>query len=287
MKGPSGRGWWMGALGLFAVLLVLWVAAAVRLSAAAAAPSDLMTSLRSRLTANYALDPGGSTVRSLRLTIFQEVLQDLGMSSDDAAGQSQAMAELMKSPVPTATARDFQGAKPFTATPTVTPVPTETPTPTPTNTPKPRPTRTKTPVPTDPPVLPTDTPVGGVDTTDPSICCIVLNPAPTGSLGVCTIDVTDLEVEDLAFSSGMKLGEIYIKYEKAGMGNWQPTNLSMTSGGFVSGPGSDWRGHFAGSFTIHGLGVGDSINVAGKVEDNAGRFDHKTAGSYTLTVNCP
>jgi hypothetical protein len=287
MNGPSGRGWWMGALGLFAALLVLWVAAAVRLSAAAAAPSDLMTSLRSRLTANYAPDPGGSTVRSLRLTIFQEVLQDLGMSNEAAAGHSQEMAEQMKSPVPTATARDFQGAKPFTATPTATPVPTETPLPTATNTPKPRPTRTKTPVPTVRVVAPTDTPVGGVDTTDPNICCIALNPAPTGSLDVCTIDVIDLEVEDLAFSSGMDLGEIYIKYEKAGMGNWQTTNLSMTSGGFVAGPGSDWRGHFAGSFTIHGRVAGDSINVAGKVEDNVGRNDHKSAGSYTLTVNCP
>ena len=86
MKGPSGRGWWMGALGLFAVLLVLWVAAAVRLSAAAAAPSDLMTSLRSRLTANYAPDPGGSTVHSLRLTIFQEVCRTWGCPATTLPG---------------------------------------------------------------------------------------------------------------------------------------------------------------------------------------------------------
>ena len=90
------------------------------------------------------------------------------MSSDDAAGQSQAMAELMKSPVPTATARDFQGAKPFTATPTVTPVPTETPTPTPTNTCTPRPTATvtKTPSRTD------QHAVGSLDTTRPSAAWI-------------------------------------------------------------------------------------------------------------------
>lgn len=289
MNGPSGRRWWMGALGLFLVLLVLWIAAAIRLSAAAAAPSDLMTSLRSRLTANYAPDPGGSVVRSLRLTIFQEAMQDLGMQSDEAAGHSLEMEAQMQGPVPTATARDFEGAKPFTATPTVTLVPTETPIPTATttNTPKPRPTKTRTPAPTVAAGPPTNTPAGSLDTTDPNICCIVLSPAPTGSLGVCTISVTDLEVLDPAFSSGMDLGEIYIKYEKAGIGNWQYTSLSMTSGGFVSGPGSDWSGHFAGSFTLHGLVAGNSINVAGKVKDNAGHYDHQSAGSYTLTVNCP
>ena len=289
MQTPSGRRWLIGALGLFLVLMVLWIAAAMRLSAAAAAPSNLMTSLRSRLSANYAPDPGGSTVRSLRLSIFQEVLQDLGMSSEEAAGQSQDVERQLKTPVPTATARDFEGADPFTATPTVTPVPTETPVPTatPTKTPKPRPTKTKTPVPTVAALPPTSTPSGSLDTTDPEIEDIDLSPAPTGSLAVCTIDVTEMKIHDQAFSSGMDLSKIFIKYEKAGMGNWVETLLSMTTGDFDSGPGSDWRGHFIGSFTLSGLISGDSINVKGKVKDNAANWGYGDAGSYTLTVNCP
>jgi hypothetical protein len=130
MKEPSGRRWLVGAVGLFLVLLVVWFAAAMRISASAAVPSNLMSSLRSRLSANYAPDPAGSTVHSLRVSIFEEVLQDLGMSSDEAASQSQEIQEQLQGPVPTATARDFQGAKPLTATPTVTLTPTETPTPT-------------------------------------------------------------------------------------------------------------------------------------------------------------
>ena len=41
--------WLVGAVALFLVLMVVWVAAAVRISASAAAPSSLMSSLRSRL----------------------------------------------------------------------------------------------------------------------------------------------------------------------------------------------------------------------------------------------
>jgi hypothetical protein len=286
MKQPSGRRWLVGAVGLFLVLLVVWFAAAMRISASAAAPSNLMSSLRSRITANYAPDPVGSTVHSLRLSIFEEVLQDMGMSGGEAASQSQVIQEQLQGPVPTATARDFQGAKPHTATPTQTPLPTETPTPTVTNTLRPRPTRTKTPVPTA--VPPTNTPLPpSVDIADPQICCINLNPAPTGSLGVCTIAVTDLEAYDPAFSSGINLSGVFIEYKKAPMGPWQPTPLSKTSGDFVAGPGSDWSGHFDGSFTIHGLVAGDSINVKGLVTDNAGHSGINPAGTYTLTLDCP
>ncbi len=150
MKEPSGRRWLVGAVALFLVLMVVWVAAAVRISASAAAPSSLMSSLRSRLSANYAPDAGGSSVRSLRLSIFQEVMQDLGLSGDEAAAESRRIEAGMQGPVPTATARDFDGAEPLTATPTKTPVPTHTPTPTATatRTPRPTPTKTKTPAPT-------------------------------------------------------------------------------------------------------------------------------------------
>jgi hypothetical protein len=300
MQEPSGRRWLIAAVGLFLVLLVVWIAAAVRISASAAAPSSLMSSLRSRLSANYSPDPAGNTVRSLRLSIFQEALQDLGMSSDEAATHSQAMQAEMQAPVPTATARDFQGAKPLTATPTVTPIPTQTPTPTATvtRTPRPTPTKTKTPEPTAVALIPTKTAAptavapmptntpSEADTQEPGIWSVVLSPAPSASLDVCVISVTDMEIRDPAFSLGMRLSEIYIKYEKAGVGNWQPTLLSMTTGDFVSGPDSEWRGHFNGSFTLNGLASGDSINVMGKAKDNAGHWGDQDAGSYMLAVDC-
>jgi hypothetical protein len=272
----------MGALGLFAALLVLWVAAAVRLSAAAAAPSDLMTSLRSRLTANYAPDPAGNTVRSLRLTIFQEVLQDLGMSSDDAAGQSQEMADLMKSPVPTATARDFQGAKPFTATPTVTPLPTETPVPTATSTRTPRPTATvtKTPKP------PTSTPSGSLDTTDPTICCLDLDPDPPATLSTCSFDVEELEVFDPAYSQGVDESKVFVKYSGPSTGGLIYVSLSLTSGGFSGG---DFSAKYHGTVNLTKVSDGETITVWGKVKDVAGNWsNHFLAGNYTLSgVNCP
>jgi len=284
MKGPSGRRWWMGALGLFASLLVLWVAAAVRLSASAAAPTDLMTSLRSRLTANYAPDPGGSSVRTLRLTIFQEVLQDLGMSSAAAAGQSQEMAELMKSPVPTATARDFEGAKPFTATPTATPVPTETPTPTATKTrtPKPTATVTKTPKP------PTATPSGGMDTTDPTICCMDLNPDPPTILMACSFDVEELEVFDPSFSAGIAASDVFVKYYSPSLGNWIPTPLSLKFGGFTGGPGSDFSATYDGTVSLHDVITGDDVSVKGMVTDLAGNGPvYFALADYTMGIDCP
>jgi len=290
MKTPSGRRWLIGALGLFLVLMVLWIAAAMRLSAAAAAPSNLMTSLRSRLSANYAPDPGGSTVRSLRLSIFQEVMQDLGMSSEEAAGESHDMAAEMQVPVPTATARDFQGSDPFTATPTVTPVPTETPVPTatPTKTPKPKPTKTKTPVPTAPPP-PTSTPSGSLDITAPAITRMDLNPAIGSTLMACTFQVNDLDVQDPAFSAGIAPGDVYAKYNGPSTGGWQYVNILLEHGGFVAGPGSDWDASYDGAVTLHNVFHGETIDIKGMVTDLAGNTTYAMPGTFTMdaSVDCP
>jgi hypothetical protein len=264
----------------------------MRLSAAAAAPSNLMTSLRSRLSANYAPDPGGSTVRSLRLSIFQEVMQDLGMSSEEAAGESQDMAAEMQAPVPTATARDFEGADPFTATPTVTPVPTETPVPTatPTKTPRPRPTKTKTPVPTDAPtsgptLVPTstNTPSTG-DTTPPMILDIDLEPDPPATLNVCTFDVDELEVSDPAFSAGIDAADAFVKYSRPSLGDYFYTALSYKSGGFEGRPGSDFHAKYHGTVTLTKVFDTETIDVYGKVKDLAGNWSAPLfVGSFRLS----
>jgi len=289
MKEPSGRRWLVGAVGLFLVLMVVWVAAAVRISASAAAPSSLMSSLRSRLSANYAPDAAGSSVRSLRLSIFQEVMQDLGMSGDEAAAESRRIEAGMQGPVPTATARDFEGAKPLTATPTKTPIPTETPVPTETvtSTPKPKPTKTKTPAPTAAAPMPTNTPSGSMDVTDPQITRFDLNPAIGGTLMSCTFQVNDLDVLDPAFSDGIDPARVYAKYDGPLTGGLQLVVIPIESGGFVSGPGSDWVASYDGPVTINNAVVGDPIDVWGKVTDLAGHTTILSAGSYTMGTACP
>jgi hypothetical protein len=286
MKEPSGRRWLVGAVGLFLLLLVVWFAAAIRISASAAAPSSLMSSLRSRLSANYAPDPGGSTVHSLRLSIFEEVLQDLGMSSDEAASQSQEIQEQLQGPVPTATARDFQGAKPLTATPTETPIPTETPTPTATSTrtPRPTPTKTKTPKPTA-----TEPPPASVDTTNPNVTSIVLNPASGTTLGGCDFDVNDIYVLDPAFSAGIDPTDVFIEYKGPSTSGWVPVNIPFESGGFVGAPGSDFDAEYDGPVTLHNAYAGETIDVKGVVTDLAGNTKISPAGSYLMGVgvNCP
>jgi hypothetical protein len=290
MKQPSGRRWLLGAVGLFLVLMVVWVAAAVRISASAAAPSSLMSSLRSRLSANYAPDAAGSSVRSLRLSIFQEVMQDLGMSSDEAAAHSQEMQADMQAPVPTATARDFEGAQPLTATSTKTPIPTETPTPTATSTrtPRPTPTKTKTPKPTHTAPAPTNTPSGSVDTTAPTICCIDLEPDPPTPLNVCSFDVEELEVFDPAFSAGIAEADVLMKYYAPGPGTWFRTSLTLQTGGFVGVPGSDFSAKYDGTIALHNVSIGDVVNLKGAVTDLAGNGPvYKYLANYTMATDCP
>ena len=292
MQTPSGRRWLIGALGLFLVLMVLWIAAAMRLSAAAAAPSNLMTSLRSRLSANYAPDPGGSTVRSLRLSIFQEVLQDLGMSSEEAAGQSQDVERQLKTPVPTATARDFEGADPFTATPTVTPIPTETPVPTetPTKTPRPRPTKTKTPVPT---VAgpPTSTP-SGADVDPPVVTAWTSSVVVAG----CSADIDiDATIYDAPMSSG--ISQVQIKYKVPGYVDsfTYLDNISYCSGG-IQGDGS-WQGCYDGTVTFDEISSGwcgtDNpgptdflVEIYVKPIDNLGHHGYYLVETFNLPHTC-
>ncbi len=287
MKEPSGRRWLVGAVALFLVLMVIWVAAAVRISASAAAPSSLMSSLRSRLSANYAPDPASSSVHSLRLSIFQEVMQDLGMSGDEAAAESRRIEAGMQGLVPTATARDFDGAQPLTATPTKTPLPTHTPTPTATSTrtPRPTPTKTKTPAPTH--AAPTNTPSGGSDTTSPGITRLDFVPPIGSTLMSCTFQVNDLDVFDPAFSDGIDPNDVFVKYDGPLTGGLQYVNIPLEGGGFVSGPGSDWVASYDGPVTINNAAVNDVIDVWGKVTDLAGQTTILSAGSFVMGVVCP
>ncbi len=146
----SGRRWLIAAVGLFVFLLVGWVLLALQLNSALAGPLPFGPGLMSRLSADYRADEGGRSVALIALSILEPAMQALGLTEDEAAAAHESLELAMSQPVPTATAMDFDGAAPFTATPTITntPVPTNTPLPTATNTRRP-PTRTPEPTKTD------------------------------------------------------------------------------------------------------------------------------------------
>ncbi|MFV1859089.1 MAG: hypothetical protein ACC647_07030, partial [Anaerolineales bacterium] len=98
------------ALSVFAILIVGWVLAAVHLTGASAGRPGLRFNLSSKLAADYAAD-GGERISSLRISIVADWLRDLGIPIEDGS----ILADL-DSPVPTATARNFAGDPPFTAT---------------------------------------------------------------------------------------------------------------------------------------------------------------------------
>ena len=155
----AGQRWLLAAFFLFLLLLLLWIAAAFLLNSASAGSLPFSVSLRSRLAADYSPDEFSGSQGVFRLSIFNEVFHDMGLSPEEAEERSEEIKIAMGSPVPTATARNFEGDDPFTATPT--PQPTSTVTWTPTETPIPTSTYkpTETPEPTkEPKVEPSFTP---------------------------------------------------------------------------------------------------------------------------------
>jgi hypothetical protein len=80
-------------------------------------------SLRSRLSANYGMDPIAARIHELRLTIVEDVL---GMGDGDSS-EPPAIALLMQDPVPTATLRATAVPSPKSpeTDPTASPVPTD------------------------------------------------------------------------------------------------------------------------------------------------------------------
>ncbi len=301
--------WWVGAFALFLALLGLWVVAVLALQPAEAGPLSLSFDLRSRLRADYSPDPLGQRIASLRLTIVDDVLRDLGLSPQAAEAERQALEAAMSQPVPTATARDFAGSAPFTATASATATATETPVPTPTPIPPrtPRPTRTPKPTETEPPPAPTSP--SPIDTKDPEICCFDLDPDP-GPLAACTISVTGIHIFDPGPSSGIDDSDVVLKYRDPETGDYVYFSTTRTSGGWTAGPGSAWDAWYQGTLTISGVEVGlldpgmlhavarlieraratsggESIQVWIKVTDSAGHTAYAGPFSYELSVDCP
>lgn len=300
--------WWVGAFALFLALLGLWVMAVLALQPAQAGPLSLRLDLRSRLRADYSPDPLGQRIASLRLTIVDDVLRDLGLSPQAAEAEREALEAAMSQPVPTATARDFAGSAPFTATASPTVTATDTPVATPTSIPTrtPRPTRTPKPTETEPPPAPTSPSPG--DTRAPEICAFDLDPDP-GPLTACTISVTGIHIYDPGPSSGIDDSDVVLKYRDPESGNYVYFSTRRTSGGWTAGPGSAWDAWYEGVLTLSDVEVGlldtgslhavarlvervrassgsVTIQVWIRVTDNAGHTTYAGPFSYELSVDC-
>ncbi len=307
--GKTGR-WLITAFGVFLGLLVIWVLAVLQLNPAGAGVLNLGFDVRSRLPADYGPDTASRQVGVLRFTIIGDVMRELGMGPEEAEGYAQGMQVAMTGPVPTATARDFSGADPFTPTPTLTPIPTDTPEPTATPIPTRRPTHTPRPTQAHAPTAAavTAAPTATGDTEAPEICCFETEPGP-GPLITCTILVEDLEVRDPAFSSGISDSDVQFKYRDPNTGSYVWFPATLVTGGFVSGPGSEWHAHYAGSLTIGGVTVSAlppgtlahlasvvdrpratgvvTIEVFARVVDNDGYTTYSAPLSFDLTTSCP
>ena len=307
MNPRRGGRWWVGASAVFLALLGVWAIAVWQLYPAAAGPLTLRLGLHSRLQADYGPDQPGPSLAVLRLSIVEDVLRDLGFSGEEAQAQREGVEAAMGAPVPTATARDFEGGAPFTATlvptatPTETPIPTATPVPTNTR----RPTRTTTR--TSPPPAPTQ-PVTGepaTDDEDPEMRGMQFDPAPPGPLSSCTITVTDMRITDDAPSSGIEDCNVFVKYQDPNTGEWRYFAMTRTSGGWTAGPGSSWDAHYAGTIIITGVTVPSgspegsgpmsstfshstvTILVRGMVTDNAGHYADSDPYTFNLSTSCP
>lgn len=294
------------ALTAFAVLIAGWFAAALHLTGASAGQPGFPFNLRSNLAADYGADPEAGRITSLRISIITDLLKDLGFGGDDSG-----LLEGLDSPVPTATARNFEGDPPFTATVTPSPTPTLTPSPTSTSTPKP-PTKTPSPTDTEEPE-PTDLPE---DIVAPALTGGTLSPDPGTLLPSCDgndISLTGLQVVDPGPSSG--IAWVKLKYKILGPGSkdyqYSGDIGPPLMGGWTDGPGSTWDAFYKGDHTIS-FSDGYAFTTGGKLffrpllngpsealtvdpftvevwsiaQDNAGNQSFVLHGTYTLAGSC-
>lgn len=109
------------AFGLVLSAAVIGSAAAYVLDPASAGGLVLPIRFDSNLAADYGSDFFHS-LGAFRVAIVREALRDEGFSAQEAEARFNAVVAVYMTPVATATARDFDGNEPFTATNTTTPV---------------------------------------------------------------------------------------------------------------------------------------------------------------------
>ncbi len=289
---------WLRWLGILVALFAFAAATALVLVPASAGGLPFSWKIRSNLSADYRYGETTASLGIFRLSIIGDVLRDMGLGDKEATQRENVMKLVMEASVPTATAFDFEGNPPLTATPTYTATPTNTPTSTPTstatNTPRPTATRTKTPKPTNTPKPPTST-SGPSDGVAPSVCCVTYLPAPGPSDPgpsytdpSCKITVSAVDIFDPAFSSGVPSDGVCVEYKDLTNGSTDYAVLAMDPGsGFAAGPGSDWNGTFSGSIIMSGINVGDQVKIKIKGHDNAGNWFYSSYQYFTVDTVCP
>ena len=137
-----GKRRWVTIACSIALVLMFWLAAAFTLDTAFAGSLAFPLQIASRLSADYSGDDPDQVLAAFNLSIIGEAFKDFGLIGADSETDLKGLEDEMDDPVPTATARDFEGNSPFTATATHTPTATPSPSPTPTS------TSTATPLPT-------------------------------------------------------------------------------------------------------------------------------------------
>ncbi len=286
---------------VFTIGLVLWLAFALQINIALAAPAGMAGGLGSRLSADYSQQDSPRLFRVINLAIVREALEDLRVPGDVDGAVDDFNASLEQG-VATATAINFSGDPPPTATPTNTPTSTKTSTPTPTWTPEPTATNTWTPSPTPKPTEPTKTPKPSAtpktktetpgDTKAPIInpggeLIITTDPVDltlSAVDGTCsfTISVEQVYVEDPAVSSG--LDWITIKYEvKDHTPHTLSAPLTLTCGGF---DGDRWYSCHMGSVDVQieeEWSDPATVTVWLYARDQAGKTTLYPVGDYLVT----
>jgi len=292
---------WIYRAGLIlAVLILIWAAAAVVLNTASAEGLPLSLRLRSRLSADYSVDKTGP-LKALNLSIIGDLLRDLGLAPDEAEDEEGAVRIALNDPVPTATARNFEGDPPLTATPTHTKVPTQTPTSTTTRTPRPTnpPTSTWTATP-----IKVATAVSIGDHQHPFIKDPgVFSPSvwPGGSCSV-NVSVTNVVVQDPGPSSGIAWTKLKFKVFNEDLSSHfnsyvysSPLTLCWTNNlpsGVVeacfSGPSPQLQVRIFPGFAGPTDYTGSNFNVKVWVvtHDNVGKEGSYEYGTFSMPASC-
>ena len=208
------------------------------------------------------------------------------------------MKALMEDPVPTATARDFEGAAPFTATPTRTAIPTNTPTATRTAIPTKPPTSTQT---ATPKKVSTAVPISdhqAPNVIDPGTLSPSIGPAS------CTVNVSvaNVIVQDPGPSSGIAWTKLKYKvYNEDFSAHFNsyvyssPLAVCWTNplpGGGVescfSGPSPAFQIQIFPGFAGPSDYTGSQFNVKVWVltHDNVGKEDAHEYGAYSIPASC-
>lgn len=289
--------------GFLLFLIMVWVFTAVLLNSASADSGPFSFAVKSKLAADYGGEKSDGFLGVINLTIFSDVMRDLGLSPEKADEHSDAMKVAMDDLVPTATARNFEGEEPWTPTKTATKIPTNTLIPTDTPIPTYTPTRTrvpsKTPLPTSTKKPATAVPAG--DTASPVIADPgVIGPTPS-SFASCSkvLTVSNARITDAAPSSGIKYVKLKYKvYDNAEAtlyaGYIYSAPFSICSGGPTGG---GWDACYSGSMTIS-ISPGFSaqpdytgpgpfkIKVWLLTEDNVGKTDSHFYGYYSMPMSC-